>query len=97
MKTTLIKIFSVILVVALIFMAGFFAAGCIRYPTRSETDIDACYDYQVCLYYVARGNLKSNCNEEFQKCCKARNFIFCGNEKNRPADVKFQECWDKLQ
>jgi hypothetical protein len=97
MKGTIISIIAVLAVLGGVFFAGFSISGCVQYPKIREDETPACADYKVCMYYVAAGKLTSNCNAEFLRCCKARDFDMCKHEKNRPADMKFQECWDKLQ
>ena len=84
-----------------IFLAG--CVSCIKYPDRLldpksklSLEPDSCYDYKVCMYYVATGKIQSTCQAEFVKCCKDRDFELCKSEK-KPADMKFSECWDKLQ
>ena len=77
-------------------------AACIKYPTRLVDDKGislepaACYDYKLCMYYVAIGKYQSDCKLEYIKCCKERNYIFCGKDDKRWTDSKSQECWDKL-
>lgn len=97
MKEILFTVGAISILVGGIFFAGFASGGCISYPDRKDADCPACYDYQVCLYMSAKNKIKSDCKEEFSKCCKARSFIFCRDENNRPKEVRFQECFDKLQ
>lgn len=96
-----------------IFMFSFFfflfpvtfmnCTGCVSYPERylnekgDSLEPDSCFDYRVCMYYVVKGNLQSNCNQEFIKCCKARTYAKCGNDSYRWKDQKAEHCWDKLE
>lgn len=91
-----------VFLVALIFVCISGCAACIDYPKRLVDDKGValepagCYDYRVCMYYVAAGDYQSDCKLEYTKCCKERNYVFCNNPDNIWADDKPQNCWDKL-
>jgi hypothetical protein len=57
----------------------------------------SCYDYRMCMYYVAIGKYESDCKLEFMQCCKERNYMLCKDIEYRWQESKEQECWDKLR
>lgn len=57
----------------------------------------SCYDYRMCMYYVAKGKYESDCKLEFIQCCKDRHYNKCGDDQERWADQDPTACWDKLQ
>lgn len=95
------KIIVAMYLVILCMMVG--CVSCIKYPERqidkvgNSLEIESCHAYKVCMYYVAVGNLRSDCKAEWIKCCKDSDFEFCKKKENLPVDMKFQECWDKLE
>jgi len=85
----------------LIFIIG--CASCQKYPDRwvdkkgTPIEPDSCYHYRLCLYYAARRNAKPECEEQFKKCTKDRDYETCKDDKYRWPNQRPQECWDKRQ
>lgn len=80
--------------VIIIFIICFFFTGCVQFPERKDFSCDACYQYSVCMYYVAKGKLQSNCQLEYSACRKDTIYNDCKDEKKRWEKQGCQDCYN---
>lgn len=70
--------------------------ACQTAPSRIAGESESCYQFRDCMYRNKDNPDKSICKDFGAECRAYSRFEYCKEEKNRPADMRFQECWDKL-
>ena len=73
-------------------------ACCMSMPDKNDYagGPQACYDFDRCMYYNQKNTDKSICAPFARDCSAYRRFEYCKDAKNLPDNIRFQECWDKL-
>lgn len=91
----LLRLLAALIIASIVLV--FFTTGCGQSaPIRQQGEIDACYMFRECMYRNEKNPDKTACKDFGSECRAYGRFNYCKDEKNRPDDCKFQECWDKL-
>lgn len=92
-----ISIYLAILVILAAVMTAF--SGCISAPKPGDYKDRpvVCLEFMRCLYYNQKNPDKSVCAALCKECAAYERMRFCGDDKNRPPDMSFQSCWDKIE
>lgn len=79
-----------------IFLLFIFLSGCMSCqfaPDRKNFYINACYNAADCMYRNKANKDKSICMPYMSECNSFNKYMFCLEERNRPDEMTFKECW----
>jgi len=79
------------------FLAIMLFISCQTAPEKIENEPAICFQFRDCSYRNKDNKDKSLCVQLRIECANYSRFEYCKKDSNRPPDMRFQECWDKLK
>ena len=71
-----------------------FYAGCVQFPERVNFTCESCFQHAVCMYYSAKGDIKSDCSLEYSGCRKDTIYNDCKTKEKRWENQGCQDCYN---